>query len=117
MVKTWIDQLQADDGTTEKRLRLFVRMLVGSKSSASQYPTANYPVIALALINEFGFLDLPVSLCFEPLAISRGLGSPLVMAKPRKQHYTVDNRRAVGSEDHIRQAFDWFNELHLMSEV
>src|SRR5215469_2827379 len=84
---------------------------------AKQDHAARKDDVALALVHDRGLADVAVAAGPEPVQIRRGLRRALLVLEVRTQDFAPDNGRAVGREDHVRQAWFGVDRVHGVTEA
>ena len=110
------DQVERDDRAAEQLLQLGVRGAVGAEAGAGQDQVADDEQVALALVGLAGGVR-DVAAVGEPLLVRGALGLALGVAELRGVDDAVQDGRAVGGVDHVRQAGDRVDRLDGVAEV
>jgi hypothetical protein len=116
VVEAGVDQVQADDRSPGPLLDLGVRAALGTEARAREHQVADQGQVALALVDVGRRDDLAEAVRLQPGRVRGGLAGALGVGEPGADGGAVHDERAVGGEDHVRQAGDRLELEHLVPE-
>ena len=100
---------------TEHLLELRVRGEGGAEAGAGQQQAADEEDVALALV-DLGRRVRRVPVLLEPAEVGRSLTASLLVVEARRVDHTVEHRRTVRREDHVREVGDRVDQLDGVAE-
>ncbi len=103
VVEARVDQLECHDLAPEDALHLAMRVDVGTEPGAAEDDVAGEHEVALTFVAVLRASHAEPAGA-EPALVRPLLADPLGMPETGEQRDTVDDERAVGREDHVRQA-------------
>lgn len=117
VVVVGIDQGQPDHRASEVLLCLVVRAGVAAEAGARQQPVARQEIVALSLVDEGGRTQLRKAVVAQPVVVGGAFGDAFGVAEPGHEGPSVDDRGAVGREDHVGKGGDGVDRVDGVPEA
>ena len=95
---------------------LLMALRIGAEPGAGEDDVADEQDVALALVDVLGHAHIE-TVGPEPVHVGRALGLPLRVGEARAVGDVVEHEAAVGRVDHVGQALDGVDQLHVEAEV
>ncbi len=117
MVVVGVDEGQPDHRAAEVLLRLVVGARIAAEPGPREQPVAREEVVALPFVDVRGGAQPGEAVVAQPVVVRGALGDPLGVAEPGHEGPSVDDRGAVGREDHVGQSGDGVDRVDGVPEA
>jgi hypothetical protein len=116
VVEARVHESQRDDLAVEDAGELLVRERVAAEAGAREDRPSDEEEVALALVDLGGLAHVETGLA-EPVHVGGTLGLPLRVGELGAVGDAVDDEPAVRGVDHVGQAGDGIDELHVVAQA